>query len=586
MFERLRQHDPNAIKKIVPIDGDCLSDKLGIDETNRKLLTENVTIIFHFAATLKLEAKLKDAIEMNTVGTVKMLELAKEIKHLKVFVHLSTAFCSADLPEFKEDVYRTSDDPKNIIQVSKWIKDEALEIATPAIIRPHPNTYTYTKRLAETIVADEYPTLPVVIARPSIVTPAGIEPLPGWVDSLNGPMGILVGAAKGVIRSMHVKGNSRAQVVPVDVAINALIIIAWKMGTAKTRPAKIPVYNMTNDGVLSLTWEEVLRIGREIVYEYPFEGQIWYPDGDMRSSKLVHKAHCIFFHWIPAYLIDFLMIIFRQKRFMVRLMGRIDDGLQLLQFFTTRDWFFESTNFVSLNSELTPIEKKLYPMDFNAMPIREYLTVCMLGARQYLMKEDLKTLPRCRRVQSFLYLLDRAFAISFYLDDLLKARQQLKRAECESDLNTDEEGSLKRKRKQKQYSSSDENDDNGVTIKNRLSTQIPSPPPPTSNQGNTSTDLEKHVTILETQDNSTHFTQALENVAKKLAKICQRLDAIEENQRKILEKVGNECSEPVQEVQNLPEGLIPCSSLDEIKRLENWLKEAVHEATLVWISYL
>ncbi|KAF5276951.1 hypothetical protein FQA39_LY18532 [Lamprigera yunnana] len=87
--------------------------------------------------------------------------------------------------------------------------------------------------------------------------------------------------------------------------------------------------------------------------------------------------------------------------------------------------------------------------------------------------------------------------------------------------------------------------------------KIPSPPPPTSNQGNTSTDLEKHVTILETQDNSTHFTQALENVAKKLAKICQRLDAIEENQRKILEKVGNECSEPVQEVQNLPEGLIP-----------------------------
>ncbi|KAF5292919.1 hypothetical protein FQA39_LY13799 [Lamprigera yunnana] len=137
-------------------------------------------------------------------------------------------------------------------------------------------------------------------------------------------------------------------------------------------------------------------------------------------------------------------------------------------------------------------------------------------------------------------------------NDLLKARQQLKRAECESDLNTDEEGSLKRKRKQKQYSSSDENDDNGVTIKNRLSTQIPSPPPPTSNQGNTSTDLEKHVTILETQDNSTHFTQALENVAKKLAKICQRLDAIEENQRKILEKVGNECSEPVQEVQNFP----------------------------------
>ncbi|KAF5296068.1 hypothetical protein FQA39_LY12690 [Lamprigera yunnana] len=83
--------------------------------------------------------------------------------------------------------------------------------------------------------------------------------------------------------------------------------------------------------------------------------------------------------------------------------------------------------------------------------------------------------------------------LNSFSDDLLRLDNKLKRAECESDLNTDEEGSLKRKRKQKQYSSSDENDDNGVTIKNRLSTQIPSPPPPTSNQGNTSTDLEKHV---------------------------------------------------------------------------------------------
>lgn len=67
------------------------------------------------------------------------------------------------------------------------------------------------------------------------MTPAAIEPLPGWVDSLNGPMGLIVGAGKGVIRSMHCKGENRAQVVPVDVAIAAAIVIAERVGTNNTK---------------------------------------------------------------------------------------------------------------------------------------------------------------------------------------------------------------------------------------------------------------------------------------------------------------------------------------------------------------
>lgn len=66
----------------------------------------------------------------------------------------------------------------------------------------------------------------------SPVTPAWSEPLPGWVDNLNGPVGLLVGAGKGVIRSMHCNANYHAEVIPVDLAINALIGISHKIGTA------------------------------------------------------------------------------------------------------------------------------------------------------------------------------------------------------------------------------------------------------------------------------------------------------------------------------------------------------------------
>jgi fatty acyl-CoA reductase len=55
------------------------------------------------------------------------------------------------------------------------------------------------------------------------------------VDNLNGPVGLIVGACKGVIRSMHCNADYHAEVIPVDLAINALIAIAAKIGSAKEK---------------------------------------------------------------------------------------------------------------------------------------------------------------------------------------------------------------------------------------------------------------------------------------------------------------------------------------------------------------
>lgn len=59
------------------------------------------------------------------------------------------------------------------------------------------------------------------------------EPMPGWVDNLNGPTGLMIGAGKGVIRSMHCNGEYHAEVVPVDFAINTIIVISYKLATEK-----------------------------------------------------------------------------------------------------------------------------------------------------------------------------------------------------------------------------------------------------------------------------------------------------------------------------------------------------------------
>lgn len=70
--------------------------ELGLSTENMKELIENTNIIFHMAATLRLEANLKDAIQFNTTGTKRVLNIARKMTQLDILLHLSTAFCCCD----------------------------------------------------------------------------------------------------------------------------------------------------------------------------------------------------------------------------------------------------------------------------------------------------------------------------------------------------------------------------------------------------------------------------------------------------------------------------------------------------------
>lgn len=56
--------------------------------------------------------------------------------------------------------------------------EELVSTLTPKLIRQHPNTYTYTKALAEYLVQQEASHLNVAIVRPSIVGASWKEPFP------------------------------------------------------------------------------------------------------------------------------------------------------------------------------------------------------------------------------------------------------------------------------------------------------------------------------------------------------------------------------------------------------------------------
>lgn len=170
LFELIVKEKPEALLKLKPVYGDICSIDLGLSNDELHQVISSTNIIFHMAATVNFEAPMKSAVEMNVRGVDYVMRLAKQMPELRVMVHLSTAFCCCDQDVLREEVYDWNIDPKNLIKCTEWMNEETMDCLHDTLIPPHPNTYTFTKRVAELLVRDEYEyaNLPVVIARPSI----------------------------------------------------------------------------------------------------------------------------------------------------------------------------------------------------------------------------------------------------------------------------------------------------------------------------------------------------------------------------------------------------------------------------------
>lgn len=173
------------MKKIVPVYGDITSPNLGLNEKHLKKVLE-ADLVFHVAASLKLEATLRPNILMNLTGTKHVIDLAKRMPNHVLTVHFSTGFCCCDQEILEEKVIDYNDRPEDLMRCAEWMTEETMAEMQKTLMGVQPNTYTYTKRLAEIYLRDEYAKgFPVVIVRPSIVLPSFQEPVVGWVDSLN-----------------------------------------------------------------------------------------------------------------------------------------------------------------------------------------------------------------------------------------------------------------------------------------------------------------------------------------------------------------------------------------------------------------
>ncbi len=67
-----------------------------------------------------------------------------------------------------------------------------LALSTKKLIGNKPNTYTYTKWIAETLLEQEAENLPIVLVRPSLIGASWKEPFAGWVEKSSGPCDLFI----------------------------------------------------------------------------------------------------------------------------------------------------------------------------------------------------------------------------------------------------------------------------------------------------------------------------------------------------------------------------------------------------------
>lgn len=165
----LKEASPDIFQKLVPIQGDVSDENLGISPADRKTLIDNVNVVIHSAATLDFHEPLLPTVNTNLLGTRRIMELCSQAHNLTSMVHVSSAYVNSYLVECEEKLYPPpAASAEKVIELCEKLGEEELAKETPTLLGEHPNSYTFTKQLAEYEVVKCANKFPCGIVRPSM----------------------------------------------------------------------------------------------------------------------------------------------------------------------------------------------------------------------------------------------------------------------------------------------------------------------------------------------------------------------------------------------------------------------------------
>ena len=271
-------------EKVQPVNGDVGEQFLGLDEPQARRIMQDCDVIINSAGNVTFNPPLESALRTNVVGTNNVLEMARFMSR-PALVHVSTCFVAGkrsgsiwenepvvgyfprknelvgttfdvekeieDCARLSEQARQEADDAVNIAKFREsarqrfeeegrdpdheeelksamfrerkvWIRNRTTELGEArAEYWGWTNIYTYSKSLAEQIVAKQDDVVKILL-RPSIVESANRYPFVGWNEGFTTTAPLTLIALKGQ-PVIPVKDNLILDIVPVDMVAGAML---------------------------------------------------------------------------------------------------------------------------------------------------------------------------------------------------------------------------------------------------------------------------------------------------------------------------------------------------------------------------
>ncbi|KAL4113616.1 hypothetical protein QTP88_017210 [Uroleucon formosanum] len=422
VFAVMKKEQPDYLEKITAVIGDCSLPNLGIQEQYRNILKNEVNIVIHSAATVRFDEHLRKAVNINIIALRDMLKMSQEMRDLKAFVHISTAYSNCAGRKVVDEVfYEPPISGDNLFQLMNSLDDDYISRITPSMLKEWPNTYAMTKAIAEGEIATHGIGLPIGVIRPSMILATDTEPVPGWINNIYGPTGVVVATGIGLMRCMYVDPDLVANIIPGDFVSNAVVASAWDIhnqwkehknfncgvetNDLNEKQFVPPIYNIVSSNSNRVTWRDFLELSLKNGCHVPSIKSIYPFMLTLSKNKYEYAILWFLLHIVPAFIVDSIAKLTGRKPQLMDAYKKINKFIGVITYFSLQSWTFHDNNTKSLLKKLSKLDQSLFRFDISELNWNEYFKKYMVGLRLYIVKDPIDTVPEALKRNRKLYMI-------------------------------------------------------------------------------------------------------------------------------------------------------------------------------------
>jgi len=377
--------------KVQVLNGDILDEDLGLGVEQMKQVLEETTVFIHCAATVSFTEPLLDAINQNVVAALRVMKVAKSAKHVKIFTHVSTAYVGSNRTGFiEEKLYPFPFEPEQLLNRLLTMHPKDVEKQTKKLLGRYPNTYTFTKSLAEHMFLKKRGNLPLAICRPAIINAVNRDPVPGWIDTLAAAGGIYAACGFGILKFLPGQVENATDQVPADFVVNC-IIAATAFNADKDRYA---IYHTGTSHRNPLRWSHIVKCLLPYWLMNPPKRRLGRASFEFISGPYPMYEITYFLKWtVPTILYQLLARsvggkkLKKNAKLLDQISKRLSKFSETFRYFSENVWIFATDNSEELFQRMTPEEKEVFNFDASKLDWEDYLMRYAYGLRTYALNE-------------------------------------------------------------------------------------------------------------------------------------------------------------------------------------------------------